>query len=328
MREPRIKVPAETGEAIYHCTSRVVGGERLLDAPAREVFRRQMWVLVEFCGVELVTYDLLSNHVHLLVHVPQKTVVPDPELVRRYALRHPGSDRRRARQLRSIQAMLERNDEAAGTWRRQQLAMMGDISPFMQLLKQGFTVWYNRTHHRFGTFWAERFGSELVEHARDSAAVVAAYVDLNCVRAGLVRDPKDYRFCGYAEAVAGNRQAQRSLAWALGLADWAEVQAAYRQRLFGTAAAPREQAASVTAQQLQAVLAANGHLPLAEVLRCRIRYLSAGMVLGGRAFVQQQLAAHQARTGRGGRREPWMLPAFTDWGELAIRHRLRGPAFG
>ncbi|MEM1223393.1 MAG: hypothetical protein AAGH40_11570 [Verrucomicrobiota bacterium] len=33
---------------------------------------------------------------------------------------------------------------------------------------------------------------------------MAAYIDLNPVRAGLVKDPKDYRYCGYAEAVAGN----------------------------------------------------------------------------------------------------------------------------
>jgi REP element-mobilizing transposase RayT len=117
MREPRIKVPAEKGEALYHCTSRVVGGQRLLDAPAREVFRRQMWTLVEFCGVELVTYDLLSNHVHLLVHVPQKTAVPDAELLRRFALRHPGPDRRQLRLQRSAQALLARNSEAAAAWR-------------------------------------------------------------------------------------------------------------------------------------------------------------------------------------------------------------------
>ena len=28
-----------------------------------------------------------------------------------------------------------------------------------------------------------------------------AYIDLNAVRAGIVEDPKDYRFCGYGEAV-------------------------------------------------------------------------------------------------------------------------------
>jgi putative transposase len=32
---------------------------------------------------------------------------------------------------------------------------------------------------------------------------MAAYIDLNPVRADIVSDPKDYRWCGYAAAVAG-----------------------------------------------------------------------------------------------------------------------------
>ena len=43
MREARIKVPAESGDAVYHCITRVVNGERLLDEPAREVLRKQLW---------------------------------------------------------------------------------------------------------------------------------------------------------------------------------------------------------------------------------------------------------------------------------------------
>ena len=33
-------------------------------------------------------------------------------------------------------------------------------------------------------------------------ATVAAYIDLNPVRAALYSDPKEYRYCGYAEALA------------------------------------------------------------------------------------------------------------------------------
>ncbi len=36
---------------------------------------------------------------------------------------------------------------------------------------------------------------------------MAAYIDLNPVRAGLVSDPKDYRWCGYGEAVGGHEGA-------------------------------------------------------------------------------------------------------------------------
>jgi len=40
---------------------------------------------------------------------------------------------------------------------------------------------------------------------------VSAYIDLNAVRAGLVEDPKDYRHCGYAAAVAGDAKARSGL---------------------------------------------------------------------------------------------------------------------
>jgi len=328
MRQLRIKVPSETGAAVYHCISKTAGGLRLFDAPAKEVFRRQMWETADFCGVDVLTYDLLSNHFHILALVPRKTEISDTELLRRFEVRHPPSDRAKPSCLRSVQAMLALNGPEAQAWRKQQLAMMGDISQYMKLLKQGFSIWYNRSHCRLGTLWAERFKSEIVEVSLRSLATVAAYIDLNCVRAGLHSDPKDYRFCGYAEAVAGSRTAQRGLSTVLGIADWAAAQATYRQLLFGTAAAPRENAQSITAQQLEQVVVAGGELPLATVLRCRIRYLSDGMVLGSQIFVEQQMAAHRVRMKQQGPPRPWLLPAITDWGELAIRHRLRGPVFG
>ena len=41
---------------------------------------------------------------------------------------------------------------------------------------------------------------------------MAAYIDLNPVRAGLVEEPKDYRWCRDAEAVAGDDAVRRGLA--------------------------------------------------------------------------------------------------------------------
>jgi putative transposase len=43
----------------------------------------------------------------------------------------------------------------------------------------------------------------LVEGAGYALTTMAAYIDLNLVRAGIVGDPKDYRWCGYGAAVAG-----------------------------------------------------------------------------------------------------------------------------
>ena len=89
---------------------------------------------------------------------------------------------------------------------KQWQARMGDVSEFMKSVKQRFSVWYNRSHGRYGPLWADRFTSVIVEgNGHYGLQMMAAYIDLNPVRAGLVEDPKDYRWCGYGEAVGDGR---------------------------------------------------------------------------------------------------------------------------
>ena len=46
---------------------------------------------------------------------------------------------------------------------RKLLERVGDVSVYMKELKQRFSRWFNRRHDRFGTLWAERFKSVIVE---------------------------------------------------------------------------------------------------------------------------------------------------------------------
>jgi hypothetical protein len=78
---------------------------------------------------------------------------------------------------------------------------MYDLSEFMKGVKQRFTQWYNREHGRTGTLWEGRFKSVLVEGGF-AARVVAAYIDLNPVRAGMVSRPEDYRWSSYGVAMS------------------------------------------------------------------------------------------------------------------------------
>ncbi len=108
----------------------------------------------------------------------------------------------------------------------------------MKLLKQRFTQWYNRRNDRKGTLWEERFKSVLVEGRRESLAAVAAYIDLNQVRARLVEDPKDFRWCGYGASVAGQRAPKEGIAAILNAgqgkeATLTEALALYRMWIFG-----------------------------------------------------------------------------------------------
>jgi len=334
MRTSRFKIAPHLASAIYHCMSRTINGERCIDDIAKEVLRKQIWQIADFCGVQVLTYAIMANHFHVLVHVPKKIIPDDQELLRRFHVLYPKPTAYQNFRIETIAEQLKNGDPAAEPWRKQQLALMGDVSQFMKLLKQRFAMWFNRNHNRYGHFWSDRFKSVLVEGRGNVTLTMAAYIDLNPVRAGLVEDPKDYRFCGYAEAVAGKKPAQAGIVTVIATASgnaasanaasaWRDARERYRILLFGAGVVPRANKATIAPETLEKVIAENGTLPLPTVLRCHLRYFTDGAVLGTKAFVDAQLAAHRRRTGYRTRTRPRSLPNVTDWGDLATLHGLR-----
>src|SRR4051812_47774666 len=163
VRQRRLKIPSREGEAVYHCVTRTVNGEWLFDDPAKEILRRQIWLVADYCGVDVLTYGVLSNHFHVVIRVPQTSPTSDAELLRRYRGLYPRPTRYQAARLDVIEQQLANDGPEAVTWRRRQLALMHDVSQYMKLVKQRFSIWFNKAHRRFGTLWAERFKSVLIE---------------------------------------------------------------------------------------------------------------------------------------------------------------------
>jgi hypothetical protein len=154
----------------------------------------------------------------------------------------------------------------------------------MKELKGRFAQWYNRRHQRYGVLWAERFKSILIEEGQALSAV-AAYIDLNPLRAGLCEDPKDYRYSGYAEAIAKNcAQAKLGLREALGFgseSSWKEASREYRKLLFQTGTTASKAGAVVDVELAHKVLLQQKcEIPLSDLLRCRVRYFTDGGILG------------------------------------------------
>lgn len=315
MKRSRIK--ALGGEAIYHCMSRMVAEAPYWDARAMEVMRKQLWRTADFSGVQILTYCIMSNHIHILIRVPdaREIQVSDEELLRRYQVLYPKPTRFERVQIESLAAILEANGPRATALRKRLLARMHDVSAFMKTLKQRFTIWYNRNHDRHGTLWSERFKSVLIEDTPLAARTVAAYIDLNPVRAGLVQDPKNYRWCGYAEALAGKHEAKQGIAAVIGLVKaqapcstsslptsekqfLSQALAGYRTLLFGKGAVPapgKAQAASISPEHAEEVLRKGGKLPAHILLRCRVRYFTDGLILGTHAYVQAHLTERHRR---------------------------------
>jgi hypothetical protein len=201
----------------------------------------------------------------------------------------------------------------------------------MKLLKQRFSIWFNRTHERKGTLWSERFKSVLVEGRGNILSTMAAYIDLNPVRAGIVDDPKDYRFCGYAEAIGGRKSARdgiTSIVTGENSEPWRNMHNAYRMRLHGAGAKTRPNKARITPDALAKIMAEKGTLPLATVLRCRVRYFTDGAVLGSKAFVAEHLVAYRKLTGSRKQTPVRKLPEITDWGGMVAMRGLRKNVLG
>tara|TARA_B100001123_G_C14874701_1_gene853434 strand:- start:28 stop:471 length:444 start_codon:yes stop_codon:yes gene_type:complete len=94
--------------------------------------------------------------------------------------------------LGTLETVLKKRGDAAHNERYKLLARMGDVTLFMKELKQCFSIWCNRSYKRYGTLWVERFKSVLIEDTAACLRKVAAYIDLNPVRAGLVLGSKEH----------------------------------------------------------------------------------------------------------------------------------------
>ncbi len=289
MRTRRLKIT--DGSAYYHVISRTVLGMRLFEDTDKEVLRKMIRKVALFCGIEVLTYCIMGNHFHILIKVPEAQKLTDSELVGRFAHLYPEPTKYQLLSPEMLQRKLQAGGEEADELRQKYLARMGDLSQFMKLLKQRFAIWYHKTHGTYGTLWADRFKSVLVEGKANALSVVSAYIDLNPVRAGLVSDPKDYRFCGYAEAVAGSRESQAGLEGVMGAGS--KALPAYRVLLFGVGSAPREgEIPRITAEEaLKVMKGQKGELSTAVLLRCRMRYFTDGVIIGSKQFVREGFQA-------------------------------------
>ena len=328
MRQRRLKVGGREG--IYHCMTRTVNGELLFKNREKEMLRKMVHQVAEFCGVQVLTFCIMSNHFHVLLRVPSVAVVSDVELMRRYKVLYLKPSKYQEASVESMHYQLQAGGEAAEAIRRKLLARMGDVSEYMKGVKQRFSVWYNRSHQRYGTLWAERFKSVLVEGQGNPLQTMAAYIDLNPVRAGLVGDPKDYRFCGYAEAVAGAVEAKKGLIHIWndhGVKRIDSALRAHRLLIFGKNASDAGLSEMTRKLALKILDQEDAQLPKAVMLRCRVRYFTDGAILGSAEFVRGFTRVWQMERGR---KHPPKVNAIrgSDWGDLAVIQALRRQVFG
>ena len=202
MRHTRIKLPAP---ASYHVTSRAKNEEFLIeeDSDKRDlldIIRRA----ATFAGVTVMSYTILDNHFHLLVHIPVRQEVDDTELERRVRILWGDSktDERLARwRFWESHGKAQLAEKERNAFRRR----MYDISPFVKTIKEQYAHSYHKRHNTCGSVWGRtRFKSAVIAPDFRTLSTVAAYIDLNAVRARIARHPKNYKWCGLGAAKKGD----------------------------------------------------------------------------------------------------------------------------
>lgn len=284
--------------AHYHVVSRVADRAFRLTDTEKETFRDLLRRVADFCGVQVLTYALLDNHFHLLVEVPASPGDLDDEELRRRSRFLYGNERKgQPLSYFRIDQALAAGGETREGMRRLLLGRMASLPMFVKILKQRFSLLYNRKHDRLGTLWEDRFHSVLVEDSPAALTAVAAYIDLNPVRAGIVKDPKDYRFSGYGEAV-GTKQGLEKHALFVRIAaahaeSVAKVAALYRRHLFVSGSDPSK-GGVVSQAALERTLKQGGELSPGQLLHCRLRYMTRGAIIGSKAFIERWVAENKA----------------------------------
>ena len=316
---------------IYHCVSRVVDRRFAFGPDEKEKLRTFMRMYENFSGCRVLAYCFMSNHIHLLLEVPPLPVggLSDAELLHRLrclynepvvaeVAKRLAEYRRAGAGAGAAEGLRELHESF--TYR------MHDLSEYMKGFMQRFTQWFNRSTKRSGGLWEDVFKSVLVEDGVTSRTM-AAYIDLNPVRAGIVPDPAEYRWSSYGEAMGGGPRGDGKKARA-GLvratmshkgypADarhWAgNVSKEYRMLLLAEGEEKLQEAVGADGKpEVKVVrkgmkkedvetelaqLERSRDVAIGRMLRCRVRYFTDGAVLGSREFVDGVFRACRDRFG-------------------------------
>jgi putative transposase len=288
----------------------------LLNKPeVKEQFVKMLMKVAPFCEMEVLAFCVMGNHFHVLVR--EREVAPgflDDALLKKKMLQLYG---RKKGQIEFMfhENMRKTSGAVADANLRRFERMMGKMSWFMRLLKQRFAIWYNRTFGREGTLWSERFKSVLVEDSEDAIRTMAAYIDLNPIRAGIAEDPLNYRWCTIGAAMGGLFFAQRGLiavhdtsirtdatpSRKLGdLRKWPKVRDWWCGQLAFEGQEVKDEEGKIVRRGLdpkvlEKMLKSRTQMSLADVLCCRVRYFVDGGVIGSRDFVRRMVAKERGK---------------------------------
>ncbi len=268
-RIPRMIRTDSSQKTVYHVISRTaLDGLPFKDAEKDELVR----VIKRFSmvyAVEVLGFSIMGNHWHLLTEISPTSMLSDDEVRRRFMLLYTTG--------------VEFPEGQIEHYRKR----FCSLSWYVKDIKQTFSRLYNRKKNRRGTLWGERFKSVIVEKG-ETVINCLAYIDLNAVRAGIVKRPEDYRWCSIGHHVqTENRDGFLSLDFGLvefGVAN-AQRLKKYRDYLYHAGAIKKRGKASISKTLLDEENSKDFHMDRSMRFRYRTRYFTDSGIIGSKVFV-------------------------------------------
>jgi len=255
--------------ATYHIISRTVGQEFLLKECEKEKLLDLIQHHAKLFLVQVTGFCIMDNHFHLLVQTQPYSKYSEKEIDQR------------------IDRFYKNGKPPSMRIREQVREKLGDISRFVQYIKQDFTRWYNKRNKRTGYLWGDRFKSILLE---DGCSVLPclAYIDLNPVRAGIVKRPEEYRWSSMGMRYNGAGKGFLYFTASLGAEYSHTTQLAYYKKYVYHCGAINAHGKRGTIEKADRDAVAKEQFTFTkkQAFKKRLGYFSYGYALGSKGFLQ------------------------------------------
>jgi len=304
---PRIaRFLKEDEPTVYHVISRTA----LEGLPFRDEDKEYMLELIkkwsEIFFVDVLGFAIMGNHFHLVVRMYPESDVSDEDVRERY------------------NRLYGAKEIGSGFEFDRFKKKLCSLSWYVKEIKQGFSRYFNKKYGRRGTLWGDRFKSLIVEDGLTLVNLLA-YVDLNAVRAGIVKRPEEYRWCSLGYHIqSGNKDNLLSVDF--GMKEWNEfdeheIVMKYREFVYETGAIDAGKGAVIDEEIIDAERKKNFQLRLPELFRYRCRYFTDAGVLGSKRFLEKVF--EEIKGLLGSKRHRKFVPVIRDFEVYSLK-RLQG----
>ncbi len=255
---------------VYHVVSRTALPGLPIKDPDKDYLLGLIKRLSKLYFVDVLGFAVMGNHFHLVARMHPLDEVSDAEVVKRWHDYYGDEAQLWGEQVAEVKKRL------------------CSLAAYVKDIKQNFTRYYNKKHKRQGFFWGGRFKSMIVQEG-STLVNLLAYVDLNPIRAGIVKRPEDYKWSSLGYHVqTGNKGDLLSVDF--GMKEWnehkpKEIVRKYREFVYETGAVDAGKGAVIEQKIVDKERKKKYKVRRVDRFMYRTRYFTDAGIIGSKEFV-------------------------------------------